>query len=65
MSKSEHKKAIEWEIKRLNTVIDQKIVRGLDYKVEAKRHLSLLKELKRCQPSFLGFNKVFSFLSIF
>jgi hypothetical protein len=62
MSKSEHKRAIEWELKRLNTVIDQKIVKGLSYRTEARRHLSLLKELKRCNNSW-NFSKALSFFS--
>jgi hypothetical protein len=64
MSKSQHKKAIEWEIERLNNLIDQKIVKGLDYKKEAKRHISLLKELNRCSSTW-NFGKIFSSLTSF
>jgi hypothetical protein len=64
MSKNQHKRAVEWEIERLNALIDQKIVKGLDYKTEAKRHLALLKELKRYQTSW-SLGGVFSSISFF
>ncbi len=47
MSKYQLKKTIEREIKDLNWKIDMKIVRGLSYREEARRHKLLLMQLRR------------------
>ncbi len=38
---------IKVEINWLNRLIDQKILRGQDYRVEARRHKQLLSKLAR------------------
>ena len=35
------------ELEQLNSIIDRKIVRGRDYRVEATRHRELLRSLSR------------------
>ncbi len=45
MSKSMYKKTIEHEIEKLNQKIDLKIIKGLSYRTEAKRHKFLLARL--------------------
>jgi len=44
MSEREYNKQIGDELRWLNMVIDRKILRGLDYKEESKRHRDLLKK---------------------
>jgi hypothetical protein len=54
MSKYELRKTIKRELKDLNWRIDMKIVRGLSYRTEARRHKLLLMQLNRLtkQESF-------------
>lgn len=50
MSKSQYLKNVEREIMRLNRMIDRKILSGLGYGDEARRHkrlLGLTRELRR------------------
>ncbi len=47
MSKYELKKTLQKEIRDLNWRIDMKIVRGLPYRTEARRHKFLLMQLDR------------------
>ncbi len=47
MSKQQYLKALNSEIKKLNGVIDSKIVHDYSYKSESKRHKKLLKQLRR------------------
>lgn len=58
MSKYQLKKTIEKEIKDLNWRIDMKIVRGISYRNEARRHKLLLMQLNRLAQAksynFLG-----------
>lgn len=44
MSERQYHKSIESELRLLNVVIDKKIVSGLDYRAEARRHKELLKK---------------------
>ena len=55
MSKFELKKAIKREIRDLNWKIDMKIVRGLPYRTEARRHKILLVQLHRLERTTTGF----------
>lgn len=64
MSQGEHTIAISYEIERLNQIIDKKIIRGVNYRAEAKKHRELLRLLKRDRRQF-SFGKMFSFISIF
>lgn len=47
MSKYQLKKTIQKEIKDINWRIDMKIVRGISYRDEARRHKLLLMQLRR------------------
>jgi hypothetical protein len=47
MSKHQAIKAIRTEVSRLNQEIDLKIIRGLSYSKEARRHKLLMSQLYR------------------
>lgn len=47
MSKYELRKTIQKELRELNYRIDMKIVRGLSYRQEARRHKFLLMQFDR------------------
>ncbi|MBX9906474.1 hypothetical protein K2X96_01080 [Patescibacteria group bacterium] len=47
MSKQEYLKALNTEIQKLNGIIDRKIMQDADYKREARRHKTLLAQLRR------------------
>ena len=64
MSKSEHKKAIELEIKKLIKIIDRKMIRGESYRTEAKRHLVLLRLLQKSMTGW-NFGRAMSYVSLF
>lgn len=51
MSKTQTQKAIRQELNWLNTIIDQKIIKGLSYSKEAHRHKSLVSQLSHIQRS--------------
>ena len=55
------------ELEILNDRIDRKIIRGLSYAVEARRHKTVLAELARVRRAsdFSWFGKTFSFVSTF
>jgi hypothetical protein len=70
MSKYRLSKIIQAEINKLNEVIDLKIIRGLPYKQEARRHKFLLNQLHHLQrtetfraapPRVRWFEKTLSF----
>ncbi|MDE2041111.1 MAG: hypothetical protein KGI59_01855 [Patescibacteria group bacterium] len=55
MSKHQTKKIIRAEIERLNQEIDLRIIRGVSYRREARRHRFLMTQLARLNSSgFLG-----------
>jgi predicted unusual protein kinase regulating ubiquinone biosynthesis (AarF/ABC1/UbiB family) len=47
MSQKEYLKALNSEIQKLNEVIDRKIIQDMDYRREARRHKTLLTQLRR------------------
>lgn len=56
MSKQNFEKSLKKELKVLNEIIDMKIVRGLSYSNEAKRHkfiLNSLANIKRTKSSWM------------
>lgn len=65
MSKYQIAKAVQKELEILNRRIDQKILRGISYMTEARRHKMLLAQLARLHrhhtPSF--FSRLFSVFS--
>ena len=65
MSKYQLKKTIEREIKDLNWRIDMKIVRGISYRNEARRHKLLLMQLNRLSNSGASlFSSIFSKMAV-
>jgi hypothetical protein len=68
MSQKQYIKIIERELERINRVIDLKILRGEEYRKEARDHKLLLKKIRYCsRRSFLSkifptfFNSRFQF----
>ncbi|HVT75210.1 MAG TPA: hypothetical protein VHD69_02250 [Candidatus Paceibacterota bacterium] len=59
MSKYELRKTIKKELRDLNWRIDMKIVRGLPYRTEARRHKLLIMQLNRLSKSSVGFMSAF------
>jgi len=50
---------INTEIKKLNWVIDMKIIKGTSYKLEAHKHRELFEILKRLTPKRAWLNLFF------
>ena len=69
MSKQNLEKTLRRELEALNDVIDRKIIKGLSYAREARRHkflLSNLASLRRASRPHAGwFSKSFSLVSTF
>ena len=61
MSKHQTIKTIRSEISRLNQEIDLRIIRGVSYTREARRHKFLMMQLKRLSPHRTLFGS-FSFM---
>lgn len=62
MSRRNLEKSLKRELRALNEIIDQKIIRGLPYNREAKRHkfiLSSLADIRRTEGRNIWF-KTFS-----
>ena len=55
MSKYELIRSLRSEIKKLNRVIDHKIILGLPYGDDSRRHKFLTLQLKRLTPPAIGF----------
>jgi len=66
MSRYQLKRTIQKELRDLNWRIDMKIVRGLPYRTEARRHKFLLMQMNRLSEragsSFFG--AIFSKLAV-
>lgn len=54
MSKNQAIKNIRYEIDRLNQEIDLKIIKGVSYGREARRHKFLISQLRRLNDSWFG-----------
>lgn len=54
MSKQNFEKSLKKELRVLNEIIDMKIVRGLSYASEAKRHKFVLASLANMRNSKAG-----------
>ncbi len=50
MSKHQYMKHISKELKKINEIIDFKILHGLNYKEETKRHKDLLGQISMFKP---------------
>lgn len=67
MSKQNLEKVLIRELEVLNDEIDKKIIRGLSYTKEAKRHkfiLNRLSDIRRAQTGSGWFSRSFSTFSI-
>jgi hypothetical protein len=62
MSSNTFKKAIERELQKLNEEIDNRIVKGLSYIKESKRHKALLLQLNKFNHRSNLFQKSFNFI---
>ncbi|HEX7724792.1 MAG TPA: hypothetical protein VF438_03610 [Candidatus Paceibacterota bacterium] len=66
MSKQEIVKSLRSEIKRINRIIDQKILLGAPYALESRRHKFLTSQLNRIAPQGTGwFSRSMNFVSLF
>ena len=65
MSSHTFKKAIERELQRLNEEIDNKIVKGLSYINESRRHKTLLKQLDSFKQKSSLMQKSFNLVTTF
>ena len=65
MSSHTFKKAIERELQKLNEEIDNKIVKGLSYVRESRRHKALLRQLNSFQRHSSLFQKSFNLITTF
>lgn len=54
MSKETFARAIERELEKLNRTIDKKIVKGVPYLSEARRHKLLLNQLTKVGRMYRG-----------
>jgi hypothetical protein len=64
MSQKQYVKMLEREIEKLNRVIDRKILKGEDYRKEARDHKLILKKIRyNTKRNF--FQKFFPFSSRF
>lgn len=54
MSKNQYINSLELQIKALNERIDAKIVKGMAYREESRRHKMLLQKLREQQKHGLG-----------
>ena len=56
-------KALREELRHLNEIIDRKILRGLSYSTEGRRHKLVLAQLSRVRGAadFAWFSHAFSF----
>ncbi len=59
MSQQQYLKRIETELRTLNKIIDEKIMRGQAYRTESRQHKALLQKLKERQHNNF-FDKIFS-----
>ncbi len=64
MKYKEYAQRIEAEIDSINLSIDEKILRGLSYAREARRHKALIKQMRR-ERHYPILNRVFSYVSLF
>jgi len=47
MSQQQYLKTLQDQIRRLNLIIDRKIMLGWDYKAEARRHKLLVSKIRK------------------
>lgn len=66
MSKHQIIRSLRSEIRKINRVIDQKIIMGVPYTLESRRHKFLISQLNRLAPQRPSiFARSMSFASMF
>ncbi len=60
MSKQNVEKALKKELKVINEIIDSRIIRGLSYSKEARRHKEILNSLANMKRNGAWFSRSFS-----
>lgn len=65
MNRYQYKFAIEKEIKKLNQTIDSKILSGMRYRDDARRHKDLLRQIRKIDQKRSFFPRAFQFLTLF
>jgi len=65
MSKHQIVRSLRQEIKKINRIIDQKIIQGKSYYQESRRHKFLMSQLKHLSPQGSGLFSGMSFVSMF
>ncbi len=65
MNRYQYKFAIEKEIKKLNRTIDSKIVSGMRYRDDARRHKELLQQVRKMNQKKSIWPRAFQFLTLF
>ena len=66
MSKHQIVKSLRSEIKKINYIIDQKIINGVPYWREARRHKFLISQMNRLNPPSSGWLfRSMSFVTMF
>ena len=66
MSKHEIVKSLKQEIRKVNRIIDGRIIQGLPYYAESRRHKFLMSQLNRLSPKRESwFGRSLSFVSMF
>ena len=63
MSKQNLERALKRELIMINEIIDRKIVRGISYAQEARRHKYILSSIRRMRQGSSWFGGRFSFVS--
>lgn len=63
MSRHQTIKMIRIELDRLNREIDLRIIKGLSYVRESRRHKFLMSQLRRLLPSRSVFSRSFGFIA--
>ncbi len=66
MSKHQIIRSLRQEIKKINYTIDRKIINGMPYSQDARRHKFLVSQLSRLAPPRMNwFSRAMSFASVF
>ena len=65
MSKHQIVRELRREIRKINQIIDLRIIQGLPYREEARRHKFLMSQLARIQPRRIPLFSAFALAQLF
>ena len=65
MKYNQFQKNIEEQIENLNLLIDEKILHGISYRAEARRHRELIRWARRDRKQRSFFSKLATFTALF